>query len=76
MITLFLYAAAPPSGGHLNPFITIATFCAGLCTLPRAIYYIFGQLVGALAGGFLLKVGIGAGNYYPGVCLSEWRGLH
>jgi glycerol uptake facilitator-like aquaporin len=68
LISLFLYAAGPASGGHLNPFITMLTFTAGLCTLPRMVYYIIGQMVGALGGAFFLKLGLGGSrNYYPSV---------
>lgn len=48
----------------MNPFITMATFMTGLCTLPRALYYIVGQLIGALAGGFFLKLGLGGSKYF------------
>lgn len=42
------------------------TFTTGLCTLPRAVYYIVGQMAGAVAGGWFLKLGL-QDHYYPGV---------
>ncbi|KAK0937567.1 hypothetical protein LTR29_010900 [Friedmanniomyces endolithicus] len=64
-LTLFIFSAAPASGGHLNPTITIATFFAGLCTLPRAILYVVAQCVGAIIGGYWLKLGLGDAFFQP-----------
>ncbi|TKA42076.1 hypothetical protein B0A55_13121, partial [Friedmanniomyces simplex] len=47
-LTLFIFSAAPASGGHLNPTITIAAFFAGLCTLPRAVLYVVAQCLGSI----------------------------
>lgn len=58
-LTLFIFTAAPASGGHLNPTITMATFFAGLCTLPRAVLYIVAQSVGGIVGGYWLRLGLG-----------------
>lgn len=68
-ITLFVYAAAPASGGHLNPLVTLSTFTAGLSTFPRSVLYILGQCIGALCGAFILKLGLGGHDYYPSVCV-------
>ncbi|OJD28907.1 mip transporter [Diplodia corticola] len=64
-ITLFIFAAAPASGGHLNPFITMATLTTGLSTLSRSVLYMVGQCIGALIGAFLLKLGISGADYFP-----------
>ena len=64
-ISLFIFAAAPASGGHLNPLITLSTFTAGLATLPRTVLYVLAQMIGALIGGFFLKLGLGGKDYYP-----------
>lgn len=84
-LTLFIYAAAPVSGGHLkyvslenfeptigvlivhSPSITMATFTAGLSTMPRTVLYIVGQCVGAIIGGYWLRLGIGDKNFFPDV---------
>jgi len=58
-LPLFIHAAGPASGGHINSLITLATFTAKLAALPRAIVYIFMQCLGAVAGGFLLRAGLG-----------------
>ncbi|KAK9318757.1 aquaporin-like protein [Lipomyces orientalis] len=53
-ISLFIYATAPSSGGHLNPMITFSTLLAGLIEFPRAVLYILAQTGGAaLAGGMI-----------------------
>ncbi|KAK1808885.1 hypothetical protein LTR12_016750 [Friedmanniomyces endolithicus] len=66
-LTLFIFSAAPASGGHLNPTITIATFFAGLCTLPRAILYVVAQCVGAIIGCYWLKLGLGDAFFPAGI---------
>lgn len=58
-LSLFIFAAAPASGGHLNPSITMATFFAGLSTLPRSVIYIAAQVSGAVVGGWWLRLGLG-----------------
>lgn len=67
-LSLFVFAAAPASGGHLNPSITMATFFAGLSTLPRSVIYIVAQSVGAIIGGYWLRLGLGD-QYFPVVCV-------
>ena len=32
---VFIYAAAPASGGHINPLVTWSTFWCGLCPAAR-----------------------------------------
>jgi len=65
-LSLFITAAAPASGGHLNPSITMATFFAGLSTLPRSVLYIVAQTLGAIVAGYWLKLGLGE-QYFPAV---------
>ncbi|GJP55467.1 hypothetical protein CLOM_g14422 [Closterium sp. NIES-68] len=50
LLTLHILAMAPASGGHVNPSITIATFFAGLTSLPRAAFYIVAQFAGSVLG--------------------------
>ncbi|OQE24083.1 hypothetical protein PENFLA_c010G03018 [Penicillium flavigenum] len=54
-LPLFIFAAGPVSGGHVNPTITMATFFARLSTFPRSILYIGFQLLGATVAGYLLR---------------------
>ena len=35
LLTVFIYATAPASGGHVTPMITFSTLLTGLCPLPR-----------------------------------------
>jgi glycerol uptake facilitator-like aquaporin len=74
-LSLFIMAAAPASGGHLNPSITMATFFAGLSTLPRSVLYIVAQTLGAIIAGYWLKVGLGE-QYFPVVSRSQCLGAH
>jgi len=64
-LSLFIFTTAPASGGHINPFITLSTFTAGLSTFPRSLLYILGQCIGALCGAFILKLGLGGDVYFP-----------
>ncbi|KAK1832028.1 aquaporin-like protein [Podospora conica] len=57
LLTTFIYATAPASGGHLNPLVSFATMLTGLCPVPRAVLYMCGQTTGAaLAAGVLTGV--------------------
>lgn len=40
LLTTFIYATAPASGGHLNPLVSLATMCTGLCPVPRGEFYL------------------------------------
>ena len=66
-LTLFIFSAAPASGGHLNPSITMATFFAGLSTLPRTVLYIVAQSLGAIIGCYWLRLGLGDAYFPTGV---------
>lgn len=54
LISLFIWAMAPATGGHVNPTITFATMLAGLTGFSRGVLYLIGQTAGgALAGGLV-----------------------
>jgi glycerol uptake facilitator-like aquaporin len=54
LLTLFILAMAPSTGGHLNPVITFSTMIAGLTGFSRGFLYLVGQTAGgALAGGLV-----------------------
>jgi hypothetical protein len=59
LISLFIFSAAPVSGGHLNPMITISTFTARLSAFPRTLLYVIFQCAGAVIAGFLLRASLG-----------------
>ena len=74
-IAALVYAAAPVSGGHLNPAVSIAFALRRKITLSRALLYILAQLAGAMFGALLAKgvnpgafdaVGGGANSLAPG----------
>ena len=44
LLTLFIFATAAPSGGHLNPTITFATLCTGHTKAFRALLYVIAQV--------------------------------
>jgi hypothetical protein len=60
LISLFIFAGGPVSGGHFNPLITMSTFAARLSILPRTSLYIMFQSLGAVVAGFLLRASLGA----------------
>lgn len=54
LLSLFIYASAPASGGHVNPAITFATLTTGLIEFPRGILYLCAQTIGGgIAGGLI-----------------------
>ena len=54
LLTLFIYALAPSSGGHVNPLISFTTMITGLTGFSRGILYMIAQTAGAgLAGGLI-----------------------
>ncbi|CAI4213269.1 unnamed protein product [Parascedosporium putredinis] len=57
LLSIFVYATASATGGHLNPLITFSAIIAGICPVSRGILYLAGQaLGGAIAGGVLTGV--------------------
>ncbi|ETN37091.1 uncharacterized protein HMPREF1541_08081 [Cyphellophora europaea CBS 101466] len=74
-LTIAILTFGPITGGHLNPFITIATFVIRLTSLPRAILYIGFQLVGASLAGLLIRASWGSRDFKVGGCfLFEAQG--
>lgn len=59
MLTLIIFAAAAPSGAHMNPTITWATTFTGHTTVIRAACYTTAQLIGSVLGSFLMRVVVG-----------------
>lgn len=55
VLAIMVSVTAHVSGGHVNPAVTIGLWVAGKVPTPRAILYTFAQLLGAVAGAFLLK---------------------
>ena len=57
LLSIFIMATAPGSGGHINPLITFATMITGLTPFSRGILYMLAQTLGAgVAGGVLRGV--------------------
>ncbi|KAK3353953.1 aquaporin-like protein [Lasiosphaeria hispida] len=54
LLSIFIYATAPASGGHLNPMITFSTMLTGLCPWPRGFLYMCAQTAGGAVGGGVL----------------------
>jgi glycerol uptake facilitator-like aquaporin len=59
LLVLMIYAAARPSGGHVNPLITLATTLVGLTSPMRCFLYIPAQLLGSALGSFFFRSGLG-----------------
>ncbi|KAJ8067544.1 hypothetical protein OCU04_004885 [Sclerotinia nivalis] len=59
LLTLFICALAPGSGGHLNPIITFATIITGLTGFSRGVLYMIGQTTRAALAGGLIRGSLG-----------------
>jgi len=53
-IALLAYATANISGGHINPAVTFAALITKKINATRGLMFVAAQLVGAVAGAFLL----------------------
>jgi len=54
VIVSFAYAYGHISGTHINPAVTIGVWAAGKIDTVRALSYVVVQLLGGIAGGFVL----------------------
>lgn len=68
ILTVAILSFGPVTGGHLNPFITIATFCVRLTSLPRAVLYLSFQTAGAALAGLMLRASWGSRDFKVGGC--------
>jgi glycerol uptake facilitator-like aquaporin len=68
LVTLLTFSLGSVSGAHLNPTITIATFFARLCTLPRMVLYVSFQTGGGAIAGLLIRASYGTRDFKTGGC--------
>ncbi|KAF2100582.1 aquaporin-like protein [Rhizodiscina lignyota] len=68
VLTLFTFGFGAVTGAHLNPAITIATFFARLCSLPRLVLYLASQVIGAALAGLLIRASLGSRDFKVGGC--------
>ena len=68
LVTLCIFVFGPVSGAHFNPTITIATFCARLCSLPRMALYVIFQTTGGALAGLLAQASYGSSLFKVGGC--------
>ncbi|CAG8978502.1 hypothetical protein HYALB_00005077 [Hymenoscyphus albidus] len=68
LITLFTYAFGAVTGAHLNPTITIATFFARLCSLPRMVLYVSFQTSFSALAGLMIRTALGTREFKAGGC--------
>lgn len=68
LLTLFIFSFGAVTGGHLNPTITIATFFARLCSLPRMVLYVSFQVSGGAIAGLLVRASLGTSDFKVGGC--------
>jgi glycerol uptake facilitator-like aquaporin len=59
LLSLWIYALAPASGGHINPIITYTTLLTGLTGFARGILYMIAQTTGAAVAGGLIRGSFG-----------------
>ncbi|MBO9671928.1 MAG: aquaporin Z [Sphingobacteriaceae bacterium] len=63
-VTAMAYAIGHISGCHINPAISIGMVIAGRMKISEAAYYIVAQVLGAIAGAFiLLQIASGKAEY-------------
>ena len=79
LLSIFIYATAPASGGHLSPTITFAAILSGICPLARGEWklWIFqkrSQYVEALVLGVLYLLGQTLGSALAGWLLAGTLG--
>jgi aquaporin PIP len=55
MIFCLVYCTAGISGGHINPAVTFGLFLARKLSLPRAVFYMVCQCLGAICGAGVVK---------------------
>ncbi|KAH7537527.1 hypothetical protein FEM48_Zijuj03G0102500 [Ziziphus jujuba var. spinosa] len=55
MIFALVYCTAGISGGHINPAVTFGLFLARKLSLPRALFYMVMQTLGAICGAGVVK---------------------
>jgi glycerol uptake facilitator-like aquaporin len=60
LLSLFIYALAPASGGHMNPIITFTTMLGGLTGFSRGLLYLIAQTAGAAGAGGLIRGSFGS----------------
>lgn len=63
MIFALVYCTAGISGGHINPAVTFGLFLARKLSLPRAVFYMICQCLGAICGAGVVKGFEGHHNY-------------
>ena len=74
LLTLFIMAFAPGSGGHINPLITFSTIITGLTDFSRGTLYLTGQTIGAALAGAVLRGAFGAERaveFHGGGCFRD-----
>jgi aquaporin Z len=54
VLVALVYAIGPISGCHVNPAVTLGFIAAGRMKLAEGVAYIVAQLIGAIAGAYLL----------------------
>jgi glycerol uptake facilitator-like aquaporin len=74
-IWIAILTFGPITGGHLNPFLTIATLFIRITSLPRAVLYVCFQLAGASLAGLMVRAAWGSRDFKVGGCfLFEEQG--
>jgi aquaporin Z len=76
VLTFLVFAIGPVSGSHVNPAVTLALMVGRKMAVPEGLAYMGAQVLGAVAGAFLLWLlvrqgvadetgGLGANSYGP-----------
>jgi len=70
LVVLLVISFSAPSGGHMNPNITLATVLIGHTTVFRYIVYTIAQLLGAILGSILMRMTLG----WDGIGAADLKG--
>ena len=74
LLSFFILAIAPGSGGHINPIISFSTMITGLTGFSRGMLYLAAQTLGAALAGGALRGSFGqerASIWKGGGCFRE-----
>lgn len=77
-LAVLVAATANISGGHVNPAVSLGLALAGKITIIRLVLYWVAQLLGAVAGAWVLKVvttGEVLARHAIGVGMSPWAAM-
>jgi aquaporin NIP len=62
VVMTVVFAIGHISGAHINPSVTIGLACVGKFSWKKVVPYVIAQMIGGIAGAFILKIFFATGN--------------